>query len=192
MKTFLTRVLVAGAAAVAVLDGGQAATWSFSFVGTDFPVAVNGSGILTTTDAGSPFTVTGATGTITDTSGTFTITGLSFYAGADNLLFSPPSAGTWYVDFGGVSFTTSGGPDFNIGGGGDYAPQHNLLNDSWQNPSGGANQGSPPGLTAGSYNIDLTVAQIPEPSTWAMLGLGFAALGLAALRHRKSPVSAFD
>lgn len=192
MKTFLTRVLMAGVAAVGVFDGAQAATWSFSFVGLDFPIAVNGSGILTTTDAGSPFTVTGATGAITDSSGTFAITGLSLYAAADNLLYSPPSPGNWYVDFGGVSFTTSGGPDFNLGGGGDDAPQFNLLNDSWQNPTGGANQGSPPSLTAGSYNIDFIITQIPEPSTWTMLGLGLAALGLATLRHRKSPMSAFD
>ncbi len=192
MRKVLTRLLLAGAASVGAFGAAAAATWDFSFVGLDFPSAVFGSGTLTTTDAGSPFAVTGATGTITDTSGTFTLTGLSFYAAADNLLYVPPSGGAGSVDFGGISFTTLGGPDFNLGGGGDDGPYFNLLNDSWQNPGGGANQGSPPGFTAGSYNIEFTVAQIPEPSTWAMLGLGFAGLGLAALRRRKTTLSLQD
>ena len=34
-------------------------------------------------------------------------------------------------------------------------------------------------------------APIPEPSTWAMMLLGFAGLGYAALRRKKGPVSAF-
>jgi hypothetical protein len=34
----------------------------------------------------------------------------------------------------------------------------------------------------GSYNVAVSLASVPELSTWAMLGLGFAGLGLAAAR----------
>jgi hypothetical protein len=176
----------AGLAALSVRAPAQAATFDFSFVGLDDP-SIFGSGVLTTSNGGSPYTVTGATGTITDPSGTFSITGLSGYAGADNLLYDPPSAGFWYVSFGGISFTTNGAPDFNLGGGGTETPQFNVLNNSVLNPTG-LPLGD--GQTVGSYNIDITVTQIPESSTWAMLCLGFAGLGLVALRRRKAPVSA--
>jgi PEP-CTERM motif len=43
------------------------------------------------------------------------------------------------------------------------------------------------GADADSLTINVGV---PEPSTWAMIGLGFAALGLAGLRRRRAPVRA--
>ncbi len=38
-------------------------------------------------------------------------------------------------------------------------------------------------------NIDLPLTAVPEPSTWAMMGLGFAALGFAGYRARKTSIS---
>jgi hypothetical protein len=60
----------------------------------------------------------------------------------------------------------------------------------WVSDTGGAIDG----FTAGSYAVvppgsphafefDLTASPIPEPSTWAMMGLGFAGLGYAAFRR---------
>jgi len=45
------------------------------------------------------------------------------------------------------------------------------------------------GLTPGSsiyapVTIDVTFSAVPEPSTWAMLLIGFAGLGIAAHRRR--------
>ncbi len=38
-------------------------------------------------------------------------------------------------------------------------------------------------------NIDLPLTAVPEPSTWAMMGLGFAALGFAGYRARRTSIS---
>jgi hypothetical protein len=184
MKTAIASALVAGVAAFCA--PAQAKVWDFSFSGSE-DASISGSGTLTTGATGSPYTVTGATGAITDPSGTFTISGLSGYAAADNLLYFPPSAGSWYVSFGGISFTTSGGPDFNLGGVGTDASQFNVLNDSVLDPGGFAVSG---GQTVGSYNITLSVTPVPELSTWAMLGLGFAGLGLVGVRGRKAVAAA--
>jgi len=176
------RLLIA-ATAITLLAAGaaNAKVFDFSFTGDN---GVSGSGTFVTGPTGSPFTITSATGTITDTQGTlagspYVITGLSLYADADNLLFYPAS-GTpaAFVDFGGVSFTTSvGGPAFNLGGGGTN-PSGTVLNDSTNDPSG------VPGIF-GSNNISLSVvAAVPEAATWAMMILGLGAIG-AGLRLQR-------
>ncbi len=38
-----------------------------------------------------------------------------------------------------------------------------------------------------TYGDSLTLTAVPEPSTWAMLGLGFAALGFAGYRKARAP-----
>jgi hypothetical protein len=184
---------IAAVSAVATLlfAGGpaQAAIYDFSFVGIEDSF-VHGSGTLTTTGGASPYSITGATGTIYDTDiagSPFTITGLSPYAAADNLLYLPPTTGFWDNSYGGISFTTNTGGEFNLGGGGTDAPEYNILNSSLLNPSGY------PQIGNGSYNVALSVASVPELSTWAMLSLGFAGLGLAAAaRGRKKAVAAFN
>jgi hypothetical protein len=35
-----------------------------------------------------------------------------------------------------------------------------------------------------------SLTAVPEPSTWAMLLLGFAGLGLVAVRRRRTPLAA--
>jgi PEP-CTERM motif len=37
-----------------------------------------------------------------------------------------------------------------------------------------------------------SIAAVPEPSTWAMLLLGFAGLGYAGFRRSRGPIGAFD
>ena len=47
-------------------------------------------------------------------------------------------------------------------------------------------------MADGSYHVyaatgPLTITAVPEPATWAMLGLGFAALGFAGYRKTCTP-----
>jgi hypothetical protein len=171
-------LFLAGAAlALALVSGAASAkTWDFSFAGDN---GVSGSGELFTGASGSPFTVTGATGTISDTQGSlvgapFTIDGLNGYAAADNLLYVPASQPSGYVDFGGISFSTTAGVDFNLGGGGTGSPSA-VLNDSVNDPGGY------PVPTFGSNNITLSITAVPEPASWAMVLLGIGGIG-AGLR----------
>jgi hypothetical protein len=107
----------------------------------------------------------------------YTITGLSFYAGANNLFYDPATANPGFVDFGGISFTTASGPDFNIGGNGIVGQY--VLNNSVVNAEGYAN-------VPGSYNIDFTAA-VPEPATLALFGLGM--LGVAVSRRKSKKLA---
>jgi hypothetical protein len=178
--------LLIAATAIALLTAGAASAkvFDFSFTGDN---GVHGSGTFTTGPAGSPFTITGVTGTIFDNEGSlgstpFTITNLSLYAGADNLLFFPASGSpAAFTDFGGISFSTTGGPDFNFGGGGTN-PSGTVLNDSINDPSGFPGQ-------FGSSNITLSVAAVPEAATWALMIVGLGAIG-AGLRLQRRQESA--
>jgi hypothetical protein len=167
----LATSLIASTIALAVVGVAHADVYDFSFTGA----GVSGSGDFVTGGGASPQTVTSASGTIFDSNvgaGPFTITGLSTYAGADNLLYASQP----YVDFGGISVTTNTGGAFNfgLGGNGLYGL---ILNNSVNNPGGGVD------YPTGSTNISWTVTQVPEPATWALMIIGFAGLG-AALRRR--------
>src|SRR5271169_1674993 len=80
---------------------------SYDGMGISLP-AVSGSGEFDTMSSSSPYTVTGISG-VTDGS---VITGLSPYAGADQLLWAPPNPGS--TDFSGISYSTASGTDFNL------------------------------------------------------------------------------
>jgi hypothetical protein len=41
-----------------------------------------------------------------------------------------------------------------------------------------------PGAFVGVQSISMDASVVPEPSTWAMLGAGFALIGLLGLRKR--------
>src|SRR5664279_3849810 len=83
---------------------------------------VLGSGSFTANGGPTNWTVTNVSGSISDADipGVFTITGpTSSYAGASNILYVPAQTTSGestasFVDYGGISFGTSG-PDFNIG-----------------------------------------------------------------------------
>jgi len=140
--------------------------------------------------------VTAATGSITDTdpafktaigsSGPLAINGVTEYAeipddNGDNNLFNYPG-GTWpYVDFQGLSFSTTSGANFNIYGDSIYGPPNGILVSEF-NPTGyPLGYG---GTTApGAYAMDnLTV---PDGGTTLAL-LGLAVAGLVGLRRKLS------
>jgi len=162
--------------------GAEATVYNYDFTSTDG--LLNAEGAFTVT--GDEITgVTGAlSGLVTQTINAIApSTALYGYStspdGAfyyDNVL---SAAANPYLDIGGVLFTTTQNP-------GGY---WNL----WGNSPGNYSLfESAPGR---GYPIqesgNLTVSAVPEPSTWAMLLLGFAGLGFAGYRRAKSGISAF-
>lgn len=128
------------------------------------------------TYSGSLQVTTDSSGHVTNITGTAngnSILALSTYASADNMFYSTPS----YVSFSGLSFSTALNT-FGIGntGLGDYG-----ITDILSNPSGAC---------CGTHPLELTVTQaVPEPATWAMMLLGFGAIGVAMGRRRQnSPI----
>ena len=160
------------AAALAVCFSGllgalpaKAMTFNFSYSGE----GVSGFGTFTGNYiGGNEYILTSITGSETDGSNTHTITGLSSYAGSDNLLYYP---GPTYVDFGGISFFTANNPEaWNI-----YFNSYTGLLDYLSNPVGYPN----------SLRISFVVSETPLPSTWLMLLSGFVGLGFFAYRGTK-------
>ena len=86
----------------------SALVFDFSYFGGSGINAVSGSGEFITGSTGSPYTVIGVTGLANG----LAITGLSSYASADNLLYDP---GSHYVDFSGISFSTSNRDAWGLG-----------------------------------------------------------------------------
>ena len=84
------------------------------------------------------------------------------------------SGGPQFVD-GKVASVTSYGLSF----GTDYGDIDNLLNSTW-----GEFSGYVPVYIHQDW-IESTLAAIPEPQTWAMMIVGFGAVGFAARRQRK-------
>ena len=165
---FLSRLLAAGATALALAVAGSAhaATYELHFTGTgiagSFVAQTNASNLITS-----------ITGSFTDTAlaaTPFTLTGISGYAAADNDLVGTPS----FVTYSGLSVTTSAGAgnDFNIfdNGGGNY----DLLAQS-NDPGGAAYDGMP--------RLSLGVVAVPEPTNLMLMMAG--GLGLASLARRR-------
>ena len=130
-----------------------------------------------TFDAGAtlPALITDATGIISSDPGfgvgPFTVIGISGYAGADNTIYALGFDDN-RVSLGGISLATSAG-DINI----FYLNGAPGVTNSVENPGGGLVALSP---------ADLSVAAVPEPSTWAMMLLGFVGLGFAGYRRART------
>jgi hypothetical protein len=165
-----------------ITSAAQASLFELNFSGSDAGGSVSGDVVIDATLSATPgqYTLNSISGSVTDSviaGGPFVLTGFSSYAAADNLFFFPTQP---FVDFGGLSFTTVGGGDFNLGLGGS-GPFGYLFNASQLNPGGGAATDT----STGSTSLDtFTVAAVPEPSTWAMMMLGFFGLGFLASRKK--------
>jgi choice-of-anchor A domain-containing protein len=130
-------------------------------------------------------------------------------ASISSIVFSNESANTIIIDVTGGSFTEAGGTNFN---GDTYLAEHVIWNFEtatsvsvkqwWGDVLAGdatVTNSSPingflyaedfdGGGELHSYPFEGTLpSSAPEPSTWAMMALGFAGLGLAGLRRRRTP-----
>lgn len=197
MRTYAYFSAAAGLAATfAMASPANAVVFDWSFSGQ----GVSGGGTITATQDSVDlvvFHLTGITGFVNGTP----ISGLTSYDSPDQLVFypNPPNV---VVDVLGFAF-----------GVGDGSTSYNIYEDFGNYEPGTYYScgGVPycilgPGLTDGS-NINvgpgsdavtaldtLTLSEVagsaPEPSTWAMMGLGFAALCVAAAGRHKAAFNA--
>ena len=159
-----------------LLLSGQASASIFDFSYTDGGNTF-GSGQFFTNDTTSPYLITNVIGSETYLGVTETITGagaVNSYAGNDNMLSVPAAPG--FVTFAGITFTTST-DFFNIG---FVNPGYGIVQFS-SDPLG--TFGPPPGVAL--INVTVTEA-VPEPSTWAMMILGFVGVGFMAYRRKNT------
>jgi hypothetical protein len=166
---------------------------SYEFVGVNDP-GIHGGGVVTLTPTGTPgaWLPTAITGSVTDdqlSPDAFAFTGVlpvGDYGSNTNILFVPESTSgdlttPGFTDFFGAAYTTDIGVDLSFAAQSATGPYVIVLNNSSQNPLGER-------FVAGSDEIMVTsFSTVPEASTWVMLCLGFAGLGLAgAMRGRKT------
>ena len=148
--------------------------------------------VTATPDAGN-FDITGITGTGTTAGSAFNITGLV----SDPSNHTPPNTGTaaggaWvYND---VIFTGPLRFDYNgVVFSADNGFLYNLYTQNVNNPSFDgllSTDSNSDGTGTAHLGTGTITAAVPEPSTWAMIILGFAGIGFMAYRRNSKPALA--
>ena len=182
----MTRKLAWAAAAILALAPleAEAATLAFSFETQDGVFSGSGDLMVSDTlDSAGGYDVTGLSGTLSGPGGG----AMTLVANPLQPTTSTDSTGSWYYD----NVVSASAPWFDLSGllfeAGGY--EYNLFASasdyilSSRNPAGSYNPGQV---------VDrLTVASIPEPATWLMMGVGFAALGFGGRRASRGDRAAF-
>lgn len=174
MKKTLTAAF-ATALAIVAASPASAAQYLFDFSGSGiFGGTLNGNGQITTSDASFINPLNGYTAqNITGITGTFNgsaITGLAALFGANNLYYL---TGPFFVDGNGLGFTTAADVSANLFVTNDTSYRVNTM-------GAGLLTG---GVTAKSSAV---AAAVPEPATWAMMLLGFGAVGFGMRRRSRT------
>jgi hypothetical protein len=172
-------------------SGARADTVTFTYTGKDF------------TNAHDPFTLSeNVTGTITFAAplaanlnlSSVTPASFSFTAGPETLtnLTYNPSSGFSHLDFTTDASGKITGWDITValGGGGEFILRNepgDMLDEAFvgANFKGDANFDPSEAFARNSAAGQFAVAAVPEPSTWAMMILGFCGLGFMAYRRKQ-------
>jgi hypothetical protein len=176
-KVLVTTIASLAAAMLFTMTTANAATYKFTFQSNDADLTATGQ--FTVNAANEVTGVSGAVSGLTDQ----TISGVTANPSFPGSSYSPDGSFIYdnlysptgmAFDYSGLLFTTAGNP-------GGY---WNL----WASSPGAYSLYE----SAGSYNFpiqeigSLSVAAAPEPSTWAMLALGFAALSFVGVRRKRT------
>jgi len=174
-----TAALMVAAIAATIAPASAAVIETFNFTltgvaadGRPAPAGLSGNGQITATlESDGDLMVTGITGTFDGS----TITGVTKIGlfGPDQLIF-PTS--TQVFDGSGLGFRLADGVSFQIFAA-NPAPNPPMPNEYEISSSG-------PGLPA--FEVLALTAAVPEPSTWAMMILGFVGLGFMAYRRKSN------
>jgi hypothetical protein len=170
--------LIAGLLPLAAAEPASAKVFDWSLIGPDPSLGgftLQGSGTITA----SPTASTGVwdIDTITGMVNGDEVTGTSTFEGADNMVFTNGFA---FVSTVGISFVTAAGQSVNVFSfdGQMTPPTGNAYGERSENPS----------VPFGVGHFTLTA--VPEASTWAMMVIGFAGLGVASYRASQKRVTA--
>jgi hypothetical protein len=183
---FKSRAFAATALAscfMAISGAGAQAAEYFNFSWTD-GIGNSATGQFITDGVTQPsgaMQITAITGVQTHGAAHSSITGVSGWAGADNLFFDPTVGGAYFT-FGGASYTTLALGEWNLF---HWNNSENALSFNVDNV-GYPQNGQPIAFRVGSEGqTSETAGAVPEPAAWTLMILGFGAAG-AALRRRRA------
>src|ERR1700734_2638859 len=177
-KVLVPTIATLATAMLFTMTTANAAIYDFTFQSNDSELTATGQFTVNASDE-----VTGISGAVSGLTNQ-TISGVTANPSFPSSSYSPD--GSFIYD---NLYYPTGATSFDVNG---------LLFVTNQNPGGYWNLwGTSPGNyslyeSAGSYNYpieefgSLSVAAAPEPSTWAMLALGFAALSLVGRRRQRT------
>jgi hypothetical protein len=186
-KMVVLSALFAGCVAMTAPASAETLTFDWTLAGTaasngGFGTNGSGSGTFTVTTGANGDLITGVTGTLGGNAVTLAVVGTS---GSDNLLFPVGTTfdgGTSVVDLdtNGIVLETSPTNAIRIfGAGSPFSIGTVSGNDIFET-------GGNVGFGVGTMSVTEVTAAVPEPSTWAMMILGFFGVGFMAYRRKGS------
>ena len=175
MRNIVLAALAVGLASASAADANTIAyNWTYNFVNGQG----SGSGQFLA-DSSLPATIESANGAIgsdPDLGSALAVTGLSSFAAADNTIYAL-GFDDGDVSYSGISLATSAG-DLNLFTNASLSAGVGYVLNSVTSPSGIPS-------TNYTYEVNYSITVAPEPSTWAMIGLGFAGLAFARCYTRR-------